>query len=99
MKFTRSQIFFSLSWPFHAGIGPRPLAIFQAKSPSGCCPAMTVKSAGLGLSAAPAGPSPRALAPWQLAQFAANIFLPRVREALLAFTGLGRFAASSGAIQ
>src|SRR3990170_4212552 len=58
-------------------MAPRPVLIFQKISPSDSAwTFLDVQSAGLGLSAADAAPSPLPLAPWQATQFTSATFLP-----------------------
>src|SRR5262249_30574519 len=59
------------------GMAPRPVLIFQKSSPSDSSWIFfDVQSAGLGLSAAAATPSPLPLAPWQVAQLIWATFCP-----------------------
>src|SRR4030095_6027235 len=65
MYWTRAQRSLSGSCP-HGGMAPRPAVIFRNRSPSAdALPRFDVQSAGFGLSATAAGPSPLPPAPWQ----------------------------------
>src|SRR5512138_2378385 len=58
-------------------MAPRPVVIFQKISPSdSSCTRLDVQSAGLGLRAAAAAPSPLPLLPWQETQLTFAIFSP-----------------------
>jgi hypothetical protein len=58
-------------------MGPRPVAIFQNSSPSdSSCTRRDVQSAGFGLSATAAAPSPLPRAPWQETQLIFATFSP-----------------------
>src|SRR5712692_2284184 len=62
---------------FHGGMGPLPFDILQKSTPSGSAFTFAdVQSAGLGVSAAAATPSPLPEAPWQVTQFVSADFLP-----------------------
>src|SRR5262249_4422716 len=84
---------------FHAGMGPRPFEIFQNSVPSlSSCTVLDVQSAGFGLSAAAAAPSPFPPAPWQVTQFICAPFLPCAMALAPAETGFLRPASPSGAV-
>src|ERR687887_189240 len=79
---------------FHGGMGPRPFEIFQKSSPSvSFCTRSDVQSAGLGVRAAAAGPSPLPDAPWHDIQFVSTVFLALP----IPFTGFFIAFASGGA--
>src|SRR5262249_54588502 len=82
---------------FHGGIGPRPLEIFQNSSPSvSSCTRLDVQSAGFGVSAAAAAPSPLPFAPWQDAQLTLAIFSPCSTTFLSAGNGFFLALSASG---
>src|SRR6266446_676418 len=80
----------------HAGMAPRPVVIFQNNSPSvSSWTRFEVQSAGFGLSATAAGPSPLPTAPWQATQLSLAIFSPC--STVFLSLGSGLFLAFSGA--
>src|ERR1700675_31647 len=69
-------------------MAPRPVLSFQKISPSDSAwTFFDVQSAGLGLSATAAAPSPLPLAPWQDTQLTSATFLPCATVAALAGSG------------
>ena len=75
-------------------MAPRPVFIFQKISPSDSLwTFFDVQSAGLGLRAAAAAPSPLPLTPWQETQFVCATFWPWAT--VLASAGSGFFLSFS----
>src|SRR6266851_7606529 len=81
---------------FQEGMAPRPVLIFQKISPSDSLwTTADVQSAGFGLSATAAAPSPLPRAPWQDTQLTSATFLPCA--IVLASAGRGFFLSLSAA--
>ena len=78
--------------------GARPVLIFQKISPSdSACTFADVQSAGFGLSATAAAPSPLPLAPWQDTQLTSATFLPAATVAASAGNGFFLSLSAAGA--
>src|SRR3990170_3457237 len=81
-------------------MAPRPVEIFQNREPSvSSCIFLEDQSAGFGLSAAAAAPSPLPLAPWHEAQFTFATFSPCSTAFFPAATGFFLPFSASGAAQ
>src|SRR5712692_1051870 len=81
-------------------MAPRPVLSFQKISPSDMAwTFLDVQSAGLGLSATAAAPSPLPLAPWQDTQLTSATFLPCATVAASAGSGFFFAFSATGASQ